>query len=500
MSLLSQATLNHGRQSIDNELVQTTTRNHIYTSLTALEDFPDDDDFYIDTLYGSSSDISDDGQFVIIGAKGTDDTCFDYICPGRVFIYRWILGEWAEDAVLRPPSFASDEEKLLLDQVRFGESVAINGKFALVSAPYHGGMDGRVYVYRNIPSTQDGGGSTSRWEHFTTIVGEKDEFLGQSIGLDGDNDDVAIVGASEFDEKRGKAYVYSIGSDPAVKLAELAPNDRRPDDRFGDAVDIRGEFAIVGSPRHDIDGMENMGAAYIFRKMPLSGWVQVEKLEPFGGLGDREDNFGFSVAIHEDLAVVGAPADSATDETNFGSAYVFRKVTDGNSGEEKWISDAHLYDREDANRGDLFGKAVAVYENRIFFGAPGRDKQKYIENSGIGYFFREEGCLWVLEDVIEPDDLKGYRAIGTSVGLGASGFVVGGIDGIAYVGRFDEEEEEEVKPVQQYIEYIILNYEPFLICLLSFLFTNIHRNQTWKNHKSTTTTTTTPTKKTTSTT
>lgn len=360
--------------------------------------------------------MSSDGNYVIVGAKGVDENCFPIEqCPGRVFIYGWddVKEEWLEHAILMPEN--------AMDENEFGAAVAIDGEFALVGAPYHDNMNGSVYVYQ---LSSDG----SNWKFYHRIAGWRRGFFGGSMAL---NNDIAIIGAVERDLRRGRAYIYKIASKPAVRLAELIPSDGRQNDRFGDAVDIYGDFAIVGSPFHDSDGLENMGAAYIYRKTNI-GWVQDQKVIPSDGYGTTGDNFGSSVSIHGDLAAVGAPADSVGNMANYGSVYVFRR------GNDDWTFEAQLLDRDGGSRGDLFGKSVGVYESRIFVGAPGRDYSGDTANSGKGYLFIESGPDWIQEDFVEPDDLIERRAIGTSIAVGKYGFIIGGIDGIAYVGRFKD--------------------------------------------------------------
>lgn len=395
---------------------------HVY-DLTAIEDFPNDDDYYIDTYYGSAVAMSSDGRWVIVGAKGVDEECWPIEdCPGRVFIYEWKNAAWVEHVILIPFD--------ALDENEFGASVAIDGQYAMIGAPYHNDLAGSIYVFRLLPDGSD-------WEFFHKISGEAGEFLGPSIALDGDT---AIIGASEHDNRRGRAYIYNITTTPATKIAELAPADRKEEDRFGDSVDINGHFAIVGSPLHDLNNVTDIGSAYIYRKTD-DGWVQDTKIFPWDDKGAANDNFGTSVAINADVAIAGAPADSSNAVINFGSAFVFRRIVD------VWTPETQLYDTEEGKSVDLFGKSVGVYGNRIFVGAPGKEfiyqsggpgGDFEVTNAGQGYLFVEEGSDWILEDKVESTDLKFYRAIGTSVALGAHGFIIGGIDGIAYVGRFKE--------------------------------------------------------------
>jgi hypothetical protein len=65
----------------------------------------------------------------------------------------------------------------------------------------------------------------------------------------------------------------------------------------------------------------NAGSAYVFARSGTA-WGEVAKL--IAGDTEFDDEFGYSVAISGDTAVVGAPFDDQAGEPNFGSAYAFR--------------------------------------------------------------------------------------------------------------------------------------------------------------------------------
>ena len=87
--------------------------------------------------------------------------------------------------------------------------------------------------------------------------------------------------------------------DQAVRLLSI---DNTGFDNFGSSVDVDGDFAVVGARAHaTAAGMT--GAAHIFVRSGGS-WVEDAKLTPSDGVAG--DLFGQSVAISGDTAVVGA--------------------------------------------------------------------------------------------------------------------------------------------------------------------------------------------------
>ncbi len=86
---------------------------------------------------------------------------------------------------------------------------------------------------------------------------------------------------------------------------KLTAFDGASGDLFGFSVSISGDTAIVGARSDRVDGLSS-GSAYVFER---SGgiWMQKAKLTAFDGASG--DNFGGSVSISGDTAIVGAYAD-----------------------------------------------------------------------------------------------------------------------------------------------------------------------------------------------
>ena len=151
-----------------------------------------------------------------------------------------------------------------------------------------------------------------------------DAFLGMDFGFSVAIDDQSIlVGArgtdnisGQSDPVEGAVYVFDrLGN----QLRKLLPNDSIPGDEFGFSVDIDGNYAIVGAPSNP----RERGAAYVF---DVNTGRQLHKLIP--PIRDDNDDFGLSVAIQGTHALVGAPGDRAFsrfDEVQpvTGSAYLF---------------------------------------------------------------------------------------------------------------------------------------------------------------------------------
>ena len=157
---------------------------------------------------------------------------------------------------------------------------------------------------------------------------------------------------------------YPLVVDPWFEQAKLtAASDGAANDLFGYSVAVAGDTAVVGAHLDDIPAATDAGSAYVFVR---SGgvWTQQAKLTASDAAGG--DNFGFSVAVAGDTAVVGAHLDTTVAGSYAGSAYVF--VRSGGV----WSQQAKLR-ASDAAPGDDFGWSVAVAGDTAVVGAADDD-------------------------------------------------------------------------------------------------------------------------------
>jgi hypothetical protein len=171
---------------------------------------------------------------------------------------------------------------------------------------------GSAYVFQRT--------GTNTWDTGTQITASDaadGDFFGSSVAISGD---YAVVGAPEAGFG-GSTYIYQrtgTGNtwDAGTKITASAGHQ----DRFGVSVAISGSYAIVGAHEYDGDDMHN-GSAYIFERTGTGNtWdtgTRITSPDPA-----PNDEFGYSVAISGDYAIVGVPFDDKNG-TNSGSAQVF---------------------------------------------------------------------------------------------------------------------------------------------------------------------------------
>ena len=119
--------------------------------------------------------------------------------------------------------------------------------------------------------------------------------------------------------------------------------------RFGKAVALNRNYAVVGARQPSSTSFLSPGAAYIFF-YDGSAWTQQAKLTATTA-EDTEDEFGCAVAIDSDYVLVGAKQDGTLFEQ--GKAYVYHR--DGSN----WIQQTALVASDPVESGH-FGAAVAL--------------------------------------------------------------------------------------------------------------------------------------------
>jgi hypothetical protein len=250
---------------------------------------------------------------------------------------------------------------------------------------------------------------------------------------------------------------YPIVIDPVASAvaqeAYLKASNTGADDRFGWAVAVSGDTAVVGAYREDSsavgidgDGTDNSaayaGAAYVFVRDPASStWSQQAYLKASNTGGS--DRFGYAVAVSGDTAVVGAyyesssavgiDGDGANNSADLsGAAYVF--VRDPASG--TWSQQAYLK-ASNTGAGDHFGRAVAVSGDTAVVGANWEDSSAVgidgdgTDNSAVGagaayVFVRDPASgLWSQQAYLKASNTGAGDDFGRAVAVSGDTAVVG---------------------------------------------------------------------------
>lgn len=239
--------------------------------------------------------------------------------------------------------------------------------------------------------------------------------FGNGVALAGDT---ALVGAS-FDGSpargsSGSVYVFVRSGMVWSVQAKLTSGDGVGNDQFGWSVALEADTALVGAPlAHSPAGP---GSAYVFVR---SGSVWNQQARLTAGNGARGVGFGISLALLGDTALVGALGDRTAAGVSVGSAYVF--VRSGTV----WSQQAKLTAGDGAS-GDGFGNSVALSGDIALIGA-WLDDTAAGQDAGSAYVFVRSGTVWNQQAKVTAGDGATNDFFGKSVALSGDTALVGAV-------------------------------------------------------------------------
>ena len=347
--------------------------------------------------FGSSVALS--GNTALVGAYQ------DNSCQGAAYVFVRSGMTWVQQAKLTASDGAADD--------CFGSSVALSGDTALVGAVYDeigtNARQGSAYVFVRSGTTW------TQQAKLTASDGAWDDDFGVSVALSGDT---ALVGAYLDDvganKDQGSTYVFTRNGTIWTQQAQLTASDGAEYDAFGEAVALSGDTALVGAGENTIDANASQGAAYVFTR---SGTTWTQQAQLIASDGAAEDYFGGSVALSGDTALVVASNDDVGANADQGSAYVFTR-----SG-MTWTQQAKLIALDGA-ASDNFGRSVALSGDTALVGADS-DTVGANTDQGSAYVFTRNGTTWTQQSQLTASDGAAGDNFGVSVALSGDTALVG---------------------------------------------------------------------------
>ena len=243
------------------------------------------------------------------------------------------------------------------------------------------------------------------------------EDFGISVAVLGNT---ALIGADcatiDGNANQGAAYVFVYDGSSWSFQQKLVAADGAGDDYFGVSVALGTDIALVGASGTTIGEKTAQGAAYIFTREGTK-WTQQAKL--IADDGETGDDFGWSVALSDGTAVVGANSKTINDARAQGAAYVF--IAEG----PNWVQQARLTALDGAED-DWFGWSVALSGNTVLVGTPKSDVLENIDQGAVYTFTRADGN-WTEQSKLTAPDGEAYDGFGWSVVVSGDTAMVGAI-------------------------------------------------------------------------
>ena len=324
---------------------------------------------------------------------------------GTAYVYVRSASGWTRQAKLTAGDAAADDY--------FGLSVAVSGNTAVVGAygkTVNGfTIAGAVYVFTRSGST---------WKQQAKLTADDaahfDDF-GLSVAISGDT---IVVGAGDKAANSltdaGAAYVFTRSGSNWSQKAELIPSDAAAYDQFGWSVAISGHSVVVGAGNKTANSISASGVVYVFTGSG-SSWTQQTELTA----ADPKANaaFGRFVALAGDTVVIGAPTYNMGSLGWAGAAYVF--VRSGAT----WSQQAKLISPNPIAMGQ-FGSSVAVSGESALVGAS-TESVGALAGAGKAYLFCRSGTSWTRQLSLSAPDPAASDLFGSAVGLAGTTALVG---------------------------------------------------------------------------
>lgn len=359
--------------------------------------------------YGYAVDIS--GDYAIVSATGENHPPSEATGAGAAYILKRNTGngEWEVQAKFFDTSIESSEF--------WGYTVAISGNYAAVGNHREDTLGfantGAVSIFKR-------NAATGQWAFHSKIYNNNNGVsynFGWSIAMDGDYLIVGIPNEKINGVTAGAANIYKRNA--ATDVWELQQKVIHPNyassDKFGWAVDIDGDHAIVGAPFDDIGAVDN-GSAHIYKRNASNIWVVLPTL--YNGASDG-DNFGFTVDMStaNKTVAVGAIADDIAGTVDAGTVTVYYENPAG-----LWLAATTLYIPTNTSA-NAFGISIDLDDNYLMIGDHQNDTSK-----GKVYIYKKIGNLYMLiEEFVNPFSVATNEYFGGALSLDGSTkrFIIG---------------------------------------------------------------------------
>ena len=210
----------------------------------------------------------------------------------------------------------------------------------------------------------------------TKLTGEATGNFGSSVSIDGDY--LAITDSFYHSNDYGKVYIYH-RSGTTWSLQNSFESATSSD--YMNAVALSGDYLMVGV-RYGDNVDTNAGEVLVYKRSGTT-WTNTQTLTASDGA--NADNFGSSITLKDNCAVVG------TD--NVSGAYVFT-LSNGTWSETQLLTTG--------TNSDLFGHFVNLSDTDLLIGARGVNSLM-----GTAYIYTNNGGTFTQQAQITPDDLVG---------------------------------------------------------------------------------------------
>jgi hypothetical protein len=193
--------------------------------------------------------------------------------------------------------------------------------------------------------------------------------------------------------------------------AKLLAADGAARHDFGQSLALEGNMAVIGAPGWNSEVGNYTGAAYIF-SLVGGHWTETQRLQA----SDRAAGsaFGAAVALDGDIVAVGALGNDQGTKIDAGAVYLY-------SGAGPNWSETIKLSPDELVENNLFGASVALSGKTLLAGAWNADGSA----NEAAYVFTRTGNTWTQQDKLTAPDDPGEINFGAAVALAGDIALVG---------------------------------------------------------------------------
>ncbi|MDD2790184.1 MAG: FG-GAP repeat protein [Sulfurimonas sp.] len=365
--------------------------------------------------------VSMDGDYIVVGTRDKDvNSSVEGWDAGSAYVYK----KQPDNSVIEIAKLETTDPVLF---GYFGASVSISGDYILVGAFGEDAIAndaGSAYLFKRNSDS-----NISLLAKLQSSDIEAGDNFGYSVAIDGNYMVIGASSESSTASYAGAAYVFKRNSDTNIsQIAKIQASDPAVQDYFARAVDISGDYIVIGVNQKDSYGTSS-GSVYLFKRNSDSDVSQIGKFSS----NDIQtgDEFGVSVAIDGDYIVVGATKEDTT-ATDAGSVYVFKRNSDSFND----ISQIAKMQATDPEIYENFGYSVAIEGNNIAVGIP--YENDLISRAGSVYVFYRNSDTTddvTLIEKVRPYDPEPAGLFGNAISISGNNIAIGAYSTNGIVSR-----------------------------------------------------------------
>ena len=295
--------------------------------------------------------VSIDADYAIVGASSDDSA------KGSAYVFKRSGTNWVQEDKLTASDGATGDY--------FGVSVSIDADYAIVGAYCDDSAKGSAYVFKR------GEASWVLENKLTASDGATFDYFGQSVSIDGN---YAIVGAKGDNSDRGSAYVFKRSGTNWVQEDKLTASDGATDDGFGQSVSIDGYTTLVGAygddsfkgsayvfkkPTPDLDCLGSLSWTGISPGAIVTGSFMV------ANVGEADSELSWEIESYPTWGTWTFVPSSGTGLTpGMGTLTVAVEVVAPNEQNKDFTGDVKVVNSEDSNDYDIIPVSLKTPVNK----------------------------------------------------------------------------------------------------------------------------------------